>query len=296
MPNICYEPRRFGKKAQVMLLRANEIIDEYQKQGFELTLRQLYYQFVARGFIPNTPKEYNNLGVLINAGRLAGEIDWNAIIDRTRNLESNPHWNSPADILRSAAYSYQRDKWADQENAVEVWIEKEALIGIIERTCRKYDVAYFACRGYVSQSEMWAASQRFLNYDEQVKTITIIHLGDHDPSGIDMTRDIFDRIRDFCRYHKPNMEVNVIRIALNMDQVRKYNPPPNPAKLKDKRANKYIRRFGSECWELDALEPSVIEALVAKNIQELMDDKKWEALQAKESKERQKIEKFADQI
>jgi len=296
MPNICYEPRRFGKKAQVMLLRANEIIDEYQKQGFELTLRQLYYQFVARGFIPNTPKEYNNLGVLINAGRLAGEIDWDAIIDRTRNLESNPHWNSPADILRSAAYSYQRDKWADQENAVEVWIEKEALIGIIERTCRKYDVAYFACRGYVSQSEMWAASQRFLNYDEQVKTVTIIHLGDHDPSGIDMTRDIFDRIRDFCRYDRSDIEVDVIRIALNMDQVRRYNPPPNPAKIKDKRANKYIQRFGSECWELDALEPSVIEALVAKNIQNLMDDEKWKALQAKESKEKEKINRFADQI
>ena len=90
-----------------------------QAQGYELTLRQAYYQLVARGYIPNNERSYKNIGNLINDGRLAGLIDWHSITDRTRNLRSNSHWDNPADVIASARYSYLLNKWDGQPNYVE---------------------------------------------------------------------------------------------------------------------------------------------------------------------------------
>jgi hypothetical protein len=193
--------RKFSESFKDTVAMANTIIREYTKAGFDLTLRQLYYQFVARGYIKNKDTEYKRLGGIINDGRLAGMIDWDAITDRTRYLRQLSHWDKPEDVIRSAACSYRTRKWADQPERVEVWIEKDALIGVIQPVCESLDVPYFSCRGYVSQSEMWAAAQRIQAYYEmygrQSQRTTIIHLGDHDPSGIDMTRDIEDRISLF---------------------------------------------------------------------------------------------------
>lgn len=273
MPRELYISRNFGSAGLDVIDKANTIIEEYQAQGYALTLRQLYYQFVARGFISNDQKEYNKLGSIINHARLAGLIDWEAIEDRTRNLEKLAEWSSPTDVLKAVAEQYREDVWADQPMRVEVWVEKEALTGVIERICNQYQVPYFACRGYSSQSEQWRAGKRFLQRAEQFEQDTIIlHFGDHDPSGIDMTRDNQDRLQMFSENH-----VTVKRLALNMDQVRQYNPPPNPAKLTDSRCEGYIAKFGSQSWELDALEPRVISNLIQKEIEAVLDKKKFKA-------------------
>lgn len=238
-----------------IIKQANEIINEYQADGYDLTLRQLYYQFVARDIIPNNQSEYNKLGTIINNARLAGLTDWDAIKDRTRAMKSLSHWDDPADIIDSAARTFALDTREGQEVYVEVWVEKEALAGVIERACEEIDVPWFACRGYVSQTAMYEAAARFKEAEGSQDSL-IFHLGDHDPSGIDMTRDIQDRLEMFgCR-------VDVTRIALNMPQVKKYKPPPNPAKLTDSRCNGYIEKYGSESWELDALDPHVLTALI----------------------------------
>ena len=101
MPLIQYEEKNLRPKTLEVIERANEIIADYQSQGFDLTLRQLFYQFVSRGLIPNTQKEYKNLGSAINDGRLAGLVDWESIVDRTRELRSLPHWTSPRDIVKA---------------------------------------------------------------------------------------------------------------------------------------------------------------------------------------------------
>jgi hypothetical protein len=159
------------KPASLALIRqANEIIDEYIEQGYSLTLRQLYYQFVARDFIENSQRAYKRLGDLINNARLAGLIDWDAIEDRTRNLARLAHWNDPGEIIESAASQYRVDKWRGQPYRVEVWIEKEALAGVIGKICNRLDVAYFACRGYVSQSEMYSAAVRLARFRDAGQT------------------------------------------------------------------------------------------------------------------------------
>lgn len=259
-----YKDIRFHGKSLETIERVNAIVAEYEAQGYELTLRQVYYQLVARGFIPNNERSYKNLGSLINDGRLAGLIDWYAIVDRTRNLRRNSHWENPESVIDSARYSYMLDRWENQPNYVEVWVEKDALIGIVSQICRELDVPHFSCRGYTSQSEMWSAAQRFIRQNHR-ESRTIIHLGDHDPSGIDMTRDIQERMDMF------GADVFVKRVALTMEQIEAYNPPPNPTKLSDARAKGYIEEYGHECWELDALEPKVITSLIRDEVTALQD-------------------------
>jgi len=287
MPMICYVPKSFRPDTKTRIDQANEIIAEYQAQGFKLTLRQLYYQFVSRDLISNTVQSYKSLGDVVNDGRLAGLIDWDAIEDRTRNLRSSPHWSSPRSIVRACADQFAVDLWDKQENYVEVWIEKDALVGVIEGVCTELDVPYFACRGYTSQSEMWGAGQRLLEREKAGKKTTIIHLGDHDPSGIDMTRDIQDRLELF------GSTAVIHRIALVFAQIEQYNPPPNPAKTTDARYQSYADRFGEESWELDALEPRVIVDLIREAIQDRIDWDAWEESQQRQKTGREQLGKVS---
>ncbi len=289
MPLICYVPKRFLGSSPDIIAKTNQILHEYQGQGLILTLRQLYYQFVAKELFPpawfdqkektfNTFRNYKKLQAIVNDARLAGQIDWDSMEDRTRNLATYGGWDSPADLLDVYGRAYTRKAWENQPEYVEVWVEKDALLGIVEKACKAYRAPHFSCRGYTSQSELWGAAQRIRDID---KPTTIIHLGDHDPSGVDMTRDITDRLAlfgaDTC---------TVKRIALNMDQVRQYNPPPNFAKLTDSRCDGYISRYGNKSWELDALEPNILIRLIRKHLEEVVDSDRWEESMRKEKAER----------
>lgn len=289
----CYVERKFSPGSARIIEQANEIIIDYQQQGFTLTLRQLYYQFVSRDLIPNKQTEYKRLGSIINDARLAGLIDWTAIEDRTRNLRTVPSWDGPSDIVRAAANSFKLDLWKDQENYCEVWIEKDALVGVIEPICQKLRVPFFACRGYTSQSEQWVSAMRLAKRTQRGKDVTIFHLGDHDPSGIDMTRDNEDRLRTFIAEHGAVDMFHVERLALNMDQVRKYRPPPNPAKVTDSRFEVYAATHGDKSWELDALDPKVISNLIKKHVDTLIDDEAWQHALAREEEGTIKLEEFA---
>jgi hypothetical protein len=285
--------KRFSTKCHKTIEQANAIITDYRSQGFSLTLRQLYYQFVSRDLIKNNISEYKKLGYVINDARLAGLIDWDAIEDRTRNLKTFyfSELGSPSSILEGAAYGHELDHWADQPTYCEVWIEKEALVGVIENVCNRWRVPYYACKGYNSQSEQYGAGKRIMGKVAEGKKVTILHLGDHDPSGMHMTVDNKDRLSMFS-----GGNVKVKRLGLNMDQVKKYDPPPNPAKETDRRFNGYVKKFGKKCWELDALEPKVINAIVEKNIKALIDDKLWKKTDRREEREKDAMLEIARSI
>lgn len=324
MPRITYKRWNPGADALSVISEANSICADYATRGYDLTLRQLYYQFVSRALIPNTQQSYKRLGDIVNNARLAGLMDWDYIVDRTRNLRSNSHWRTPGGIIRSAADSFALDKWSDQPARVEVWVEKEALAGIVEQVASRWDCAWFSCRGYVSQSELWGAAQRHHRYLADGQRVVVVHLGDHDPSGIDMTRDITDRLllfthqdwlnrmmpeddepvydRDITDHirifagiegsgHEP---IEVHRIALNMDQIEQYNPPPNPAKLTDSRASDYIETYGPDSWELDALDPAVLDALIEGAIIAELDMTAFEARRDAEDTDRRTLSAASD--
>jgi len=279
VPKICYTPKNFSAFKLDQIKSANLIAEEYAAAGYDLTLRQLYYQFVARDLIPNSQEAYSRMGDLISDARCAGLMDWNHIIDRTRNMRKNSHWDHPRDILESAAATFAMDKWADQSEYVEVWVEKDALVGVVARAAGELDVPYFSCRGYTSQSEMWSAGQRLKQIQEKGRTPHIIHLGDHDPSGIDMSRDIKARLELFS-----GGKVHVLRAALNMVQVQKHRPPPNPAKVTDSRFEAYRKLYGDSSWELDALDPRTLSDIIRRAVLHFRDEPKFQERKAKEAR------------
>lgn len=290
MPLIAYEEINLSAASRRVVEQANEIVAEYRGQGFDLTLRQLYYQFVSRDLIPNNQKSYKRLGDIVSKARMAGLIDWDSITDRTRNVRSLSTWGDPADIAEACARQFRHDLWASQPYRVEVWIEKDALVGVIEGVCNDLRVPYFSCRGYTSQSEMWAAGRRMRTHYRDGRSVRIFHLGDHDPSGIDMSRDIADRLGIFAE-----RAVRVDRLALNMPQIEQYNPPPNPAKMTDSRAAGYVGQHGDESWELDALEPAVIAGLIRTAVNGVRDAGLWAVAEAAEAEARGQLQRVSDQ-
>lgn len=274
---IEYIKRSFAQSTLDTISLCNSIINDYADQGFSLTVRQLYYRLVAQDSIENSQKEYKRIVSIVNNARLAGLVDWYAIEDRTRFLRGNSHWDNPLSIMKSAKQSFALDRWNNQEYRPEVWIEKDALIGIISGICSELDVPYFSCRGYTSQSEMWRAAMRAKRYISNSQVPYIIHLGDHDPSGVDMTRDIIERMELLVgRY------VDVERIALNWGQIEKHKPPPNFTKVADSRAKVYIASHGNDSWELDALEPGTIVDLIQDAIFSIRDVDALEEIIARE--------------
>ncbi|EKZ4483568.1 hypothetical protein QRW30_002468 [Listeria monocytogenes] len=284
MSKIVYKEMRFRADSLALIEKVNQIIKEYHRQGYELTLRQVYYQLVANGIIENKERSYKNLGSLISNARLAGLIDWNAIVDRTRFLRGFNYETSPEDAIKKLSQRYGTDPWAGQKNHVEVWVEKDALVDIVGQASNKLNVDYFSCRGYVSQSAMFRSARRLADWQLAGKDITILHLGDHDPSGIDMSRDIEERLATFGIFP------DVKRIALNMDQVDEYTPVPNPTKLSDSRAADYISQFGYESWELDALQPRIIDDLISGHINPLIDWDLMESVKEECEEERRQLE------
>lgn len=290
MPKIAYISKRFAPDRDALIDVCNQVIANYTAQGYRLTLRQLYYQMIARDLLPeswidreyniskgldpdtkNTPKNYKRLGDLINDARMAGRIDWYAIEDRGRSLMRLSNWVSPIDIIENARKGFRLDHWADQEYRVEAWVEKEAMEGVLERICNRLDVPFFASKGYNSQTAEWEAAQRFKRYQANGQKPVILYLGDHDPSGIDMTRDHEDRLSLFMG------GVQVERLALNFSQVLQYNPPPNPAKDSDSRIAGYRELYGDDSWELDALEPQVISDLIEHAVLHYRDEDRYQA-------------------
>lgn len=270
---IQYREHRFAKKSLQLIDKANEILADFESQGYQLTLRQLYYQFIGIDYFPNSEKSYDRLGEVISNARIAGLVDWNHIEDRTRNLRGRDSWDTSLEFVKDAQGWYHLDMWENQPNYVEVWVEKDALIGVLSRPCNELDVPFMSCRGYMSQSEEWAAANRFEEAYFNGKNPVLIYLGDHDPSGMDMSRDHISRMEMFLE--QQGVGVDVRRIAMNIDQVMQYKPPENPTKPKDSRTEGYVKKFGKKCWELDALKPKVIDDLIRKEIDTLRDMTLW---------------------
>lgn len=286
----CYKEITFRKATLKIIEQMNSIIDEYVAAGYVLTVRQLFYQLVSRAIIENTEKSYKNVASIVNDARIAGLIDWDAIEDRTRSFSGRARWQTPQDIFTGAAKQYHTDPWATQEERVFLIVEKEALSGVFGRLCHQYDIPLLAARGYPSASVVREFAETTLNGNRDVKEITLLHFGDHDPSGIDMTRDLEERFDLFSGYARFKLK----RLALNFNQIEELSPPPNPAKTTDSRFANYRRRYGESSWELDALPPDVLNAIALKEIQTCIDTKAWDKWKADLEKTKKKMLKFVE--
>lgn len=323
MAKICFKPKRFGPDRIDMIDTVNGIIEEYAEKGYKLTLRQLYYQLVGHDLFPddrrftmnrqgkwvrsdaadatkNAFPNYKWLGEIVTDGRDAGLIDWEAIEDRGRVPYLPAAWSSPADIVTAAYQQFRVDRWQGQENYVEVMVEKDALSNVMLPVCSRFHVRFTANKGYSSATAMFDTGERIrerllgITGDGSARTAHLIYFGDHDPSGMDMTDDIRKRIIQYCRLEDVEDQVEFHRVALNMDQVQRWNPPPNPMKEKDSRSGAYKKKFGRLSWELDAVEVTTLADLLETQIWNLIDSDTWNQVMAEEKKMKNALKAFAD--
>lgn len=343
-----YLTKSLSLDTEIVISQAVSICRDYAAQGYDLTLRQLYYRFIALDLFDesrrwyrtannkwvkdptpydpvgtkNADPNYKWLGGIITDARLTGLLDWSFIVDRTRETRIPAAWNSPAEIMEQAILQYQIDLWEGQDYRVEVWVEKDALGAVVERACQEYRLPWLSCRGYLALSTAWEAAQRFRGYIDDGQIPVILHLADHDPSGIDMTRDLESRLQMFMvgdwrtdqwgdqevdeedvlthmgewverqrevpfnqSFDWADLPLVVDRVALNMTQIRLLGAPPSPAKVSDSRGKRYVEIYGRDSWELDALEPQDIVRIVETATQEYLDADKFRERQTLEQEQ-----------
>lgn len=257
-----------------------DIVNEYEELGYTLTLRQLHYQLVKSNWIVNHDSAYKKLGNILDDCKYAGVIDWDNIEDRGR-MPWIPYSVTGVDnALSDTVEQYRLNRQEGQEYNIELWTEKDALSGILRRSTSKYHVQLVVNKGYTSSSAIYNAYERVASAARREQKTVILYFGDHDPSGLDMVRDIRDRLYFMLQNGKydvvnPEYLLEIRPIGLTKQQIRKYDLPPNPTKLTDSRANSYIKQHGKTCWEVDALKPDILTKIVEDSIESLIDIDKY---------------------
>lgn len=270
-----------SSKTAEILRNAVKICEEFQAQGFDLTLRQLYYQFVSRGLHGSGDSHYRRLGRILTEARIEGTFPLHFIVDRGRNVgvtgfahdATDPEvaLRQAADELRRAPYWIWRDRWFGQPVVPFVWIEKDALAGIYERTCSDLKVGLFPCKGYPSIS---ALAEFCKSVEEAIALgaddIVILYAGDHDPDGLEIPRSSYRNIEEMWENGVvlPSVvdfrsTIRLERVALSIEQIREHNAPPFAAKTTSTRFRSYFEETGlRDAWELDALPPTSVDRLL----------------------------------
>lgn len=284
---------RLSKAGMKYLDGVNTIIEDFAKKGYMLTLRQLYYQLVKGNIIENESSSYRKLSKLLTDGRMAGYVDWDIIEDRLRKPQLPYSCDGIADALLDTAKQHRLNRMEGQPDYIEVWVEKDALSGILSKITREYHINLMVNRGFSSCTAMHDAYTRFAAQIEAGHKCVILYTGDHDPSGMCMHEDIESRLKTFGLD-----DIEVRRIALNIDQVHEYSLPENKlkkddtGKLKDSRGIVYKNKFGDKSWEVDALNPLV---LVRDEIESIIDKDQYSFLLERETREKTTLLKIAQE-
>lgn len=291
---------------QTLLSQIVAVVAAYKEQGLKLTNRQLYYQLVTENIIPNAEAVYKRICTFLTDARYGGKIDWDDIEDRARNPQKHIEFESIKERIEVAIANFRLPRWSDQDYYVELYCEKQALEGVFKPVADKFHIYFGANKGYSSASTMYDLAQRIKEQIQNGKRCVILYFGDHDPSGLDMVRDIHKRICEFLVAGDEYIDIvgdiednpyfQILPLALNMEQIRKYNPPPNPAKITDPRAKWYIKEYGNKSWELDALKPEVLIRLASNGVLNFLDADKYNRWIKLETKQTRKLKEFGDSL
>jgi len=313
----------------------NEVLAQYRVR---LTIRQIYYRLVSPPYqlFANVMKNYKQFDRVLTRAREKGDVNWRSIEDRARGTVGGDFGYDGVNDFLDRAFDvdgddYTRRMWEDQPRYVEVWLEKDALAALVSGVARRYRVLTFPSRGYSSLTKIAEAiCERFYDRFFALKPVVVLHFTDHDPSGLDMTRDIEKRVADYfgrmvneetfirLRRDNPGMSQDEVhklyeeqiegfkrraagkriselfdlkRMGLTYDQVKEFDLAPNPTKMADARSPKYVAEFGDECWELDALPPDELERIVDEAVLDHIDEKAWNKTAREIEKEKKAIAK-----
>jgi hypothetical protein len=248
-----------------------------------MTVRQIYYQLVSRQVIENSRSAYQAVSKAMVAARRENLVPWEYIEDRLRQPRHVSMWSDLADFAETAAAAYRRDVWNKQSTYIEVWLEKDALSGIFEDALRSYGVTLNVGRGFDGWDSIHNAAERFNAYETSGQEIVVLYFGDFDPSGEDMVRSLRERLADQAS------EPKIIKCALTLEDIQRYNLPTDFTKTTDTRRAAFVRRWGDVSVELDALPLQVLRSRIVEEVESLIDLKALHRVQRQESKDRQRL-------
>ena len=254
------------------------ILEESRPQ----TVRQVFYALTVRGKILKIEQEYHRTVVrLLVDMREEGKLPFVWIADNTRWQRKPSSFTGIESALESFAQSYRRNLWASSPVYVEVWVEKDALAGVLYEETKVYDVPLMTSRGYSSLSFVHSAAQAIKAIG---KPTYIYHFGDLDPSGQDAARDIEAKLRRYA----PDAEIHFERVAVTRQQVEQWDLPTRPTKMTDTRAKKFV----GTSVELDAIPAAQLRTLVRECIERHVDQQQLEILRTAEKSEREMLAIF----
>jgi len=274
------------KQSLELLEQVKKIIESYD---FALTLRQIYYQLVAKQIIPNQQKYYMKLSRLCVIGRDEGILPEDAFADRLRQVDKLASYIDLADFMTTVRRAYRKDKWADQDAYIEIWTEKDALRGVITPVTYAYDVALLIVRGQVSRTAIYESYERFAEKMEEGKDCYLCYFGDFDPSGLSIYHSLKERLMS---YGEDGDRINFERIALTPGQIEEYSLPSDPAKQADPNYKRFVAEYGDNVVELDSLPPDVLKELVLYCIRTKLNDELLAQVQEVELAERAKLQEL----
>jgi hypothetical protein len=255
--------------------------------GKPMTIRQVYYQASVHGIVAKTEKAYKTVIIAeLTNMRRAGIIPYDWITDNTRWPRKPRTYRTIADALADTAENYRKSLWADMDCYVEVWLEKDALAGVLLPVTATFDVPLMVSRGYASLSFLHNAAETIKGIAEPTH---IYHLGDYDPSGVNAGEKIEETLREMA----PDADITFMRLAVTPEQIEAWKLPTRRTKPKDTRA----KRFGSKVSvELDAIEPNMLRRLVREAIERHMPPIQYADLLLIEEEERQRLRRMVDNM
>ncbi len=253
-------------------------LDVFKQYDTALTLRQLYYRLVSRHLFENTVNNYKRLSRIMVRAREEGDVPVNCLEDRSRRIlgRGDTGYTSARDFLRrrisglkESYKEFRMPMWDDQPFYLLISLEKDALSRLVSDEATKYYIRTFPTRGYPSFSYVRRMASYIRNRLKGKPTV-VLYFGDFDPSGVDIERDLSERLE---KYGAGDFRVR--RIALTRDQILQYSLPPMPVKKSDARTPSFIANFGEETVELDALDPNTLKLLVHRSVEEHIDLAVW---------------------
>jgi hypothetical protein len=250
-----------------------------------MTVRQVFYQATVRGIVEKAETGYAKVQTDLTLMRRAGELPYRWLADNTRWQRKPNTFDTVEEALKETARLYRKNLWADSDSYVEVWLEKDALSGVIYPITSMYDVPLMVARGYASLSFLHLAADYINGLSVPAH---IYHLGDFDPSGVNAGEKIEETLGEMA----PEAEIYFERLAVTEEQISAWNLPTRPTKATDTRA----KNFGSISVELDAIEPNTLRDIVSDAIEGHLPQHQYEVLKAAEESERKLIKRLVAKL
>ena len=268
-----------------MAERAEALI-EIVRRSRPCTVRQVFYQAVVGGVVEKSEAGYDKVQRQLVELRRTGRVSYSSLADNTRWQRKPITYDSMAEAVDRTAAGYRRAVWSDVDTYLEVWLEKDALAGVLMPVTSRYDVPLMVSRGYASLTYLHEAASHMRELE---KRVVVLHFGDHDPSG----RDAADKIEATLREFAPEVEIEFARAAVTPEQIEEWRLPTRPTKRSDSRSKTWT---GGDSVELDAIEANTLRALCEDLIEQIIPDGWLDGLRAAEESERDLLRSWADSV